>query len=51
MNRYVGLSRIEKVEEQPKEAYMNVWEVNCGESVVKVARSIFQNCSVLFGWE
>lgn len=49
MNWYVGLSRIEKVQQQPKEAYVNVWEVNCRESVVDVARRIFQYCSVSSG--
>lgn len=46
MNWYVGLSRIEKVQQQPKETYMNVGEVYCGVSIVEVARSIFQYCSV-----
>jgi hypothetical protein len=46
MNWYVGLSRIEKVQQQPKKAYVNVWKVYCRESIVEVAGSIFQYCSV-----
>lgn len=46
MNWYVSLSRIEKVQQQPKEAYVNVGEVYGGESIVEVARRIFQDGSV-----
>lgn len=45
MNWYVSLSRIEKVEQQPKKAYVNVWKVDCRESIVEVTRRIFQDCS------
>lgn len=46
MNWYVSLSRIEKVQQQPKEAYVNVGEVNGGESIAEVAGGVFQDGSV-----
>jgi hypothetical protein len=41
-----GLARVEEVQQQPKEAYVNVGEVNCGESIAEVARSVLQYGSV-----
>lgn len=51
MHRHDGLARVEEVQQQPKEAYVNVGEVDCGESIAEVARSVFQYGSAEEGRE